>query len=484
MANPSAHPSSSLKSEEYTMNTFQSIHFRLSACIIFLGIVSTSIQNSHGVILFNEKAMDEILEMWPDFVEQIDNQPRGIETPGDRGLLVPTPLLAHFNQLLREQPTPVQYGEGFKILAKNFYLPGGMTTFGSRLNTNQQVTAYNYLLRTEGRLPIRFAYSFDLARQAIPRQAALGMYENIGVMWQTIDSNPWLWLHGMSSEGDWDSPTQPCMGEDLPASPEADMQMVKVILENCPDFDSPTVQALMRGLRTGWRWAGIHAIGSHAVRIFVQKLEEQMQANPDVLTLEYVRNSRHGFAHGNMVGFEPDVVADMKKYNLHVPINVRRSLDISPKLISQRYGEPGMAFLAPVKTLIDMGVKVVGEAEIYEPNPETYFDIFDIYVNREIAEDGWPPDEPGEKGVVYGADEGIDRVTTLKLFTQKSSEFLLADTKVGTLEVGKFADFVVIDKDYLSGLDSEIKDNKIIMTVLGGDTKYKDSEYTVVRRGE
>ncbi|MGY8813154.1 MAG: amidohydrolase family protein, partial [Gammaproteobacteria bacterium] len=184
------------------------------------------------------------------------------------------------------------------------------------------------------------------------------------------------------------------------------------------------------------------------------------------------------------VGFEPDVVADMKKYNLHVPINVRRSLDISPKLISQRYGEPGMAFLAPVKTLIDMGVKVVGEAEIYEPNPETYFDIFDIYVNREIAEDGWPPDEPGEKGVVYGADEGIDRVTTLKLFTQKSSEFLLADTKVGTLEVGKFADFVVIDKDYLSGLDSEIKDNKIIMTVLGGDTKYKDSEYTVVRRGE
>jgi hypothetical protein len=449
--------------------------------LIFCGVFISWVPDSHGVLLFNEKAMDEILEMWPDFVEQIDNQPRGIETPGDRGLLVPTPLRAHFSQLLREQPTPAQYGEGFKILVSEYYLPSGMTTFGSRLNTNQQVTAYNYLLRKDGRLPIRFAYSFDLARQAIPRQASLGMYENIGAMWQTIDSNPWLWLHGMSSEGDWDSPTQPCMGDDLPARPGTDFQMIKMVLENCPDFESPTVQALMRGLRSGWRWAGIHAIGSDAVRIFIQKLEEQMQSNPSVLTLEYVRNSRHGFAHGNMVGAPPDVVANLKKYNIHVPINVRRALATSPSLISQRYGEPGFAFLAPVRTLIDLGVKVVGEAEIYEPAPDTYFNIFDTYVNREITEEGWPP-KPGEEGKVYGPDESIDRVTTLKLFTQKSSEFLLADTKVGSLEVGKLADFIVIDKDYLSGQDREIRNNKVIMTVLGGDTEYQDSEFSVVRR--
>jgi predicted amidohydrolase YtcJ len=301
----------------------------------------------------------------------------------------------------------------------------------------------------------------------------------MGVMWQTIDSNPWLWLHGMSSEGDWDSPTQPCMGEDLPPSPDADYQLVKVILENCPDFDSPTVQALMRGLGSGWRWAGIHAIGSHALRLFVQKLEEQMQRNPEMLSLEYVRNARHGFAHGNMVGAEPDVIEALKKYNLFVPLNVRRALDVSPKLISQRYGEPGFAFLTPVKTLIEQGVNVVGEAEIYEPAPETYFAILDTYVNREIAEDGWPPDEPGETGQAYVPEEGVDRVTALKLITQKSSEFLLADTKVGSIEVGKYADFIVIDRDFLSGLDPEIRNNKVIMTVLAGDTVYQDPEYDI-----
>jgi predicted amidohydrolase YtcJ len=455
------------------------INLKTIYSIVLFSVSIGWIQNSQGVILFNAKAMEEVLEMWPDFVEQVDNQPRGIETPGDRSILVPTPLRAHFEQLMREQPSPVQYGEGFKVLAKNYYLTSGMTTFGSRLNTNQQVTAYNLLLRNEGRLPIRFAYSFDLARQAIPRQASMGMYENIGSMWQTIEANPWLWLHGMSSEGDWDSPTQPCLKDDLPAAPGADYQKVKIILENCPDFESPTVIALMRGLRSGWRWAGIHAIGSHGLTLFVQKLEEQMERNPKLLTLDFVRNARHGFAHGNMVGTQPDVIENLKKYNLFVPLNVRRSLDISPELIMQRYGEAGMKFLVPVRSLIEQGVNVVGEAEIYEPSPGTYFSILDTYVNREIAEDGWPPNEPGETGTVYVIEEGIDRVTALKLITQQSSKFLLADTKVGTIEVGKYADFMVIDKDYLSGADREIRNNKVIMTVLGGEKAYQDSDFNV-----
>ena len=453
---------------------------RIATGFFMLMVLVFQAQESQGVILFNERAMNKIMEMWPDFVEQVNSQPRRMEDPGQRGIIVPTPLRDHLEQLLREQPTPAQYGEGFKILAEDYYLPAGITTFGSRLNTNQQVTAYNYLLRKEGRLPVRFAFSYDLARQAIPRQAAMGMYENMGVMWQTIEANPWFWLHGMSSEGDWDSPVRPCMGDDIDVKPGTDRQLIKFELENCPDFESPTVQALMRGLSAGWRWAGVHAIGSHALRLFIQKLEESMQRNPGVLSLEYVRNSRHGFAHGMMVGYEPDVIEDLKKYNLYVPLNVRRGLDISPALIDERYGEPGYAFLLPVRTLIEKGVNVVGEAEIFLPDTGTYFDILDTYVNREIAGNGWPP-EAGQAGRVYVPEESIGRVTALKLFTQKSSEFLHADSKVGTLEEGKFADFIIVDKDYLSGPDREIRDNKVVMTVLAGKVEYKDQAYRVTR---
>ena len=385
-------------------------------------------------------------------------------------------LRAHLNQLLREQPNPEQYGYGFKQLVSDYYHRAGMTTFGSRLNTNEQVTAYNFLLRRDGKLPIRFAYSFDLARQPMASVSAAAFYEKMGTLWQTIDANPWLWMHGMSSEGDWDAPNRGCLGEDLPVKAGVDERRVKEILETCPDFESATVQALMRGLRSGWRFAGVHGVGSKALRIFVEQLEEQMAKNPGMLTMDYVLGMRNGFAHGTLTGALPDVVADLKKYNLYLPINLRRALAIEPTNIEQHYGEAGYAFLGPVRTLIEQGVNVVGEAEIVLPNPRTYPGLLDIYVNREIGDDGQVPDVAGA-GTVYGLDEGIDRVVALKLFTHKSAEFLYAESKVGSLEVGKYADFVVLDKDYLSGPDAEIKNNKVIMTVQADEIVYKDDAY-------
>jgi hypothetical protein len=250
---------------------------------------------------------------------------------------------------LREQPTPPQFAEGFKDLVKNFYHTSGMTTFGSRLDTAEQITGFQHILREDGRLPIRFAWSAETATQPIAAAAAAGLYSTIGVQWQGIDANPWLWLRGISSEGGWDAPNRGCLGDGLPAKPGADVKQVKQVLEICPDFSSPNVQALMRGLNAGWRFVGVHGVGSHGFRIFIQKLEEAMKTNPGVMTLDYVRNTRHGFAHGTLTGAVPDVVAGLIKYNIFVPINLRRALIVEPDNIRQNYGEPGWKFLGPVK---------------------------------------------------------------------------------------------------------------------------------------
>jgi len=439
---------------------------------IFFGLllVSVSANASHRSILFNETAMDKVLEMWPDFVESVNNQARGVEQHGERGLITQSPLRAHLGQLLREQPTPEQYAEGFRQLINESYIRGGMTTFGSRLNTNQQITAYHTMMRKEGRLPIRFAYSLDLARQAIPTAAAAGFYEYNGSRWDTIEMNPWLWLHGMSAEGDWDAPNRGCLQDDLPVKAGVDRREVKEILEICPDFNAPTVQALMRGVRSGWRFAGVHGVGSHAIRLFVQKLEEHMAANPKQLTLEYVRDSRHGFAHGTMTGAVPDVVAAMVKYNLYLPINLRRALDIEPDNCRQNYVEDCFNFIGPVKTLLDAGVKVVGEGgegSMGTSNPQVYFDVMSSYVNRRVGDDG----------EIFVPGEAIDRVIALKLFTYRSAEFLYAETKVGSLELGKYADFIVAEKPFLSGPDSGVRDNKVLMTVIAGEERFYNDDF-------
>lgn len=450
--------------------------------LLLLCLTSISAHASHRVMLFNEKAMDIVLDMWPDFVETLNAQARGIEDMGDRSIIIQTGLRSHINNLLREQPTPAQFAEGFKVLVKDYYLPGGITTFGSRLDSADQVTGFNYLLREEGRLPVRFAWSTEIATQPLPAVATAGIYETMGVMWQTIESNPWLWLRGVSSEGGWDAPNRACLGDDLPVKDGVDRREVKEKLEICPDFTSATVQALMRALNSGWRFVGVHGNGSHGLRIFVNKLEEAMARTPDVLTLDYVRASRHGFAHGTMVGAVPDVVADLNKYNVYVPINLRRALAIEPDSIRKYYGEPGWKFLGPIKTLLEQGVKVVGEGEIGHPHPQSYFEQLHVYVTREIS--GEFRGQSVKKGV-HIPEEGIDRITALKLITYRSAEFLLAEEKIGSLEAGKFADFIVVDQPYLSGSDAAIKNNKVVMTVLAGKREYRDPEFAFsVRQGD
>ena len=191
-------------------------------------------------------------------------------------------------------------------------------------------------------------------------------------------------------------------------------------------------------------------------------------------------NSRHGFAHGTMFGAVPDVVEGMVKYNLYRPINLRRALAIEPDNCRQNYVETCFEFLGPIKTLLDQGVMVVGEAEITSPTPETYFDLFDIYVNREISlgQDARKtvPEKFGE-GEIYIPEEGVDRVVALKLFTYRSAEFLHAESRVGSLEVGKYADFIVTDKPFLSGSDRKIRDNKVVLTVTAGESKYQYPQF-------
>jgi len=44
---------------------------------------------------------------------------------------------------------------------------------------------------------------------------------------------------------------------------------------------------------------------------------------------------------------------------------------------------------------------------------------------------------------------------------------------LGSLEPDKLADYIVIDKDYFTIPESEIKNIKTLMTVVGGQKKYR-----------
>jgi predicted amidohydrolase YtcJ len=74
-------------------------------------------------------------------------------------------------------------------------------------------------------------------------------------------------------------------------------------------------------------------------------------------------------------------------------------------------------------------------------------------------------------------EEAVSRATTLRLFTSRAAEWLLAETIAGTLEPGKVADFVVMDKDFFTVPREEITDNKVILTVVGDLIIYQDPQW-------
>jgi hypothetical protein len=70
----------------------------------------------------------------------------------------------------------------------------------------------------------------------------------------------------------------------------------------------------------------------------------------------------------------------------------------------------------------------------------------------------------------FAPEEGTDLVTQLKASTIWGAYYLLREDRIGSLEPGKLADFVVLDRDILTIPQDDIPQVKVLMTVLGGKT--------------
>jgi predicted amidohydrolase YtcJ len=71
-------------------------------------------------------------------------------------------------------------------------------------------------------------------------------------------------------------------------------------------------------------------------------------------------------------------------------------------------------------------------------------------------------------GKVYAPDQRIDRETALKISTIWGAYYVMKENVLGSLEPGKWADFAVLDKDYLTIPENEIEGIRVRMTVADG----------------
>jgi len=66
----------------------------------------------------------------------------------------------------------------------------------------------------------------------------------------------------------------------------------------------------------------------------------------------------------------------------------------------------------------------------------------------------------------------VSRAAALTAHTRSNAYLMFKEKDLGSIEVGKLADMVVLDRDYLTVPVGEIRDIKPVMTIVGGELVY------------
>ncbi len=389
----------------------------------------------------NSKALEILDEFFPGYSESIHETMHGDvigEDIAEIGWVGSQEMSVITWELFLEKVPLATLAEAIRIISEEATTKG-MTTFSSRVQFPKIMSGYATLAGI-GQMPIRFAAHYEIHRMPTDPQQTRQIYRRTGVL-QGIGDD-YLWIDGVASER-WDSIyPESCTGPDTiaPANIKA--------REVCPVPGELPWDTLENAAAAGWRLAGVHICGSQSARAFFQMVDEAREVNG--WTMQQVRDMRMTGEHCNVIGQQPEIIQGLKDYGI--------ILSCSPGYIGDSaawirdYGEQIQPFILPFKTWIDSGVKLVGQSYGGTPPMGQLWRA----VTRQF------------RGVVWQPEQRIDRVHAMKMWTSWAAEYVLKEDMIGTLEEGKLADVIVLDRDYFTVPVNDILKVRTPMTMLGG----------------
>ncbi|MBY0513824.1 MAG: amidohydrolase family protein, partial [Gemmataceae bacterium] len=78
-----------------------------------------------------------------------------------------------------------------------------------------------------------------------------------------------------------------------------------------------------------------------------------------------------------------------------------------------------------------------------------------------------------EGGGVLSPDETLTREQAIRLYTINNAYLTHEETAKGSLEVGKLADLIAVDRDVLTCPADDVRDTKVVLTVVGGKVVFE-----------
>ena len=149
-------------------------------------------------------------------------------------------------------------------------------------------------------------------------------------------------------------------------------------------------------------------------------------------------------------------------------IDIQNRMSLDGEAFVKKYGERAAADAPPIARIREMGIPLAcgtdaNRANTYNP----WIGLHWLVTGKTLG---------GAK--LQGDRNLLDRTEALRLYTAGSAWISGEEQKKGTLEVGKFADLVVLSADYFSVPVDEIRDIESVMTVVGGKVVYGAGPYS------
>ena len=135
--------------------------------------------------------------------------------------------------------------------------------------------------------------------------------------------------------------------------------------------------------------------------------------------------------------------------------------------LTNYFGPERMKILEPAGLLAAAGARIVFGSDWPVDALDEWFAL-KVGVTRTNA-----PNAPSEYHGRLGDDPGLSREAVLRAATINAAYELHEDQVTGSLEIGKMADLIVLDRNPLRIPAEEIADVKVLETVVGGKTVYK-----------
>lgn len=204
----------------------------------------------------------------------------------------------------------------------------------------------------------------------------------------------------------------------------------------------------------GIRFANTHMSGDRSVNLFLKFIAEAQQKFGPSSTQNWASD------HCDLVNPADLPVAARLGVRFSCYPN---SVNNGPE-VAENFGEKvANTFPAPLATMQKLGIKFSYEGE----GAPTVWDGLYAFIARK-----------DEAGKVWGAQEKIDKATALKMATIWAAEYVLKADKLGSIEKGKLADLLVLDRDWLAIPDDDVKNVRPVLTVFDGRIVYVRTDFS------